>query len=151
MTRKYTRNLTYNDKGNEATFEIEHAGDCANAVPALFDNMAPIAVKVGDVVFREGEDGDFLYYIVKGRYDVVLNGDVVAFLTADDIFMGEMSFLLNHRRSASVRAMTNGVLIRISKKDFVEAIKQRPQYALFLARLLAQRLKRRNIEKPERG
>jgi anti-sigma regulatory factor (Ser/Thr protein kinase) len=151
LTRKYTRNLTYNDRGNEATFEIEHAGDCVNAVPALFENMAPLAVKRGDTIFREGEDGDFLYYIVKGRYDIVLEGTVVAWLTADDIFMGEMSFLLNNRRSATVRATTDGVLIRISKKDIVEAIKQKPQYALFLARLLAQRLKRRNREQLDRG
>jgi anti-sigma regulatory factor (Ser/Thr protein kinase) len=151
LTRKYTRNLTYNDRGNEATFEIEHADDCANAVPALFENMVPNAVKCGDVIFREGEDGDFLYYIVKGHYDVVLNGAVVAVLTAEDIFMGEMSFLLNNRRSATVRATTAGVLIRISKADIVEAIKQKPQYALVLARLLAQRLKRSNMDQLDRG
>ena len=65
-------------------------------------------------------------------------------LNQDDIFLGEMSFLLNNRRSASVKAVTNGALIRISKKEFVAGIKEKPHYSLFLARLLAQRIERLN-------
>jgi anti-sigma regulatory factor (Ser/Thr protein kinase) len=146
LTRKYTQNLTYNDKGNEATFELEHDTDCTNAVPGLFENMEPIHITAGQIVFREDEPGDFLYYIAKGYYDVLVKGTVVAQLSADDIFMGEMSFLLNNHRSATVCAKTPGTLIRISKKDFIEAIKVKPHYALFLSRLLAQRLARRNEE-----
>jgi uncharacterized peroxidase-related enzyme len=41
---------------------------------------------------------------------------------------------------------TAGTLIRISKRDFVNAIKVKPHYALFLSRLLAQRVARRNAE-----
>jgi CRP-like cAMP-binding protein len=106
--------------------------------------VPPIGVTTGTTVFRQGEPGDFLYYIAKGHFDVLVNDKRVARLSPDDIFMGEMSFLLNNRRSATVRATSDAVLIRISKKDFVEAIKQKPQYALFLSRLLAQRIARRN-------
>lgn len=146
LTRKYTKNLTYNEKGNEASFEIDHLRDCANTAPALFQGVAPTPVKAGDVIFREGEGGDFLYYIAKGRYEVSVKGQVVDELSPDDIFMGEMSFLLNNRRSATVRAVSEGALLRISKKDFVEVVKVKPQYARFLARLLARRLARRNTD-----
>jgi hypothetical protein len=146
LTRKYTKNLTFNDKGNEVSFEIEHVLDCANALPAIFENIAPTVIQAGDIVFREGEAGDFLYYIAKGRYEVIVKDTVVATMSADDIFIGEMAFLLNNRRSATVRAQTSGLLIKVAKKDFVEAIKQKPQYALFLARLLAERIVRRNFE-----
>jgi anti-sigma regulatory factor (Ser/Thr protein kinase)/CheY-like chemotaxis protein len=142
MTRRYTRDLAYNEKGNEVSFAIDHAKHCLNMVPGLFENMAPLEVAPGAMVFREGEAGDFLYYIAKGRYDVLVKGTVVSSLSADDVFMGEMSFLLNNRRSASVRAATDGTLIRISKRDFVEAVKRKPHYALFLCRLLAQRIQR---------
>ena len=37
------------------------------------------------------------------------------------------------------------VLIRISKQDFVNLIKENPHYGIFLARLLAQRLARLNL------
>jgi len=144
MTRKYTKNLRYNEKGNEVLFEVEHARDCVNAMPAAFENIAPVDVRPGDVIFRDGENGDFLYYIAKGTFDVIVHDTTVATLSADDIFMGEMSFLLNNRRSATVRATTDGTLLRISKRDFVEAIKRKPHYAWFLSRLLAQRLLRRH-------
>jgi CRP-like cAMP-binding protein len=71
----------------------------------------------------------------------------VSLLTPDDIFVGEMSFLLNNRRSAAVEAETDGLLIQVSKKEFVEAIKTNPHYALFLSRLLAQRIQRLNQTK----
>ena len=142
MTRKYTKNLRYNDNGNEVRFEVEHQADGLSRKPGLFENIAPTIVKPGDIVFHEGEPGDFLYYIAKGRYDVIVGDAVVASLSADDILMGEMAFLLNNRRTATVRAATPGTLIRMSKKDFVEAIKAKPHYGLFLARLLAQRVAR---------
>jgi CheY-like chemotaxis protein len=144
MTRKYTKNLRYNEQGNEVFFEVEHARDCVNAMPAAFENLAPVPVHSGDVIFREGESGGFLYFIAKGTFDVLVQGATVDTLSADDIFMGEMSFLRNNRRSATVRATGDGKLLRISKRDFVAAIKRKPHYALFLSRLLAQRLQRRN-------
>ena len=146
MTRKYVKNLRYNEKGNEVLFEIEHAQDCANGVPALFENIQPVAVRAGAIIFQEGEPGDFLYYIAKGRFDVLVKDATVSTLSPDDIFMGEMSFLLHNRRSATVRAATDGTLIRISKRDFIQAIKQKPHYALFLSRLLAQRIQRHHKE-----
>ena len=65
-------------------------------------------------------------------------------LTPDDLFMGEMSFLLSNRRSATVVAKGTCTLIKISKQDFVNLIKENPHYGIFLARLLAQRLARLN-------
>lgn len=61
-----------------------------------------------------------------------------------DLFLGEMSFLLNRRRTATARSESAGSLISISRRDFVEAIREKPQYALVLSRLLAQRLERQN-------
>ncbi len=58
--------------------------------------------------------------------------------------MGEMSFLLSNRRSATVVAKGPCNLIKISKQDFVNLIKGSPHYGIFLARLLAQRLARLN-------
>jgi len=144
LTRRFTRNLRYSEQGNVVTFEIEHLKDCTNAVPALFEDRTPIHVAPGDIVLQEGAAGDFLYYIVKGHFDVIVQGTEVMTLSADDIVMGEMAFLLNNRRSATVQATTPGTLIRLSKREFVEALKHKPHYGLFLSRLLAQRIERLN-------
>ena len=63
-------------------------------------------------------------------------------MTPADMLIGEMSFLLDESRSATVIAKSPATLIKISKEVFVERIKEKPYYGLFLARLLAQRLER---------
>ncbi len=146
VSRQVTDNLTFNEKGNEVQFEITYEEDEGEIKPGLFENIEPTHLRAGQTVFSEGESSDFLYYIVKGHYDIVVNETTVSTLTPDDIFMGEMSFLLNNRRSAMVRASTDGVLIMVSKKQFVGALKRKPHYALFLCRLLAQRIQRSNLK-----
>ncbi|HEX2957999.1 MAG TPA: cyclic nucleotide-binding domain-containing protein [Chitinispirillaceae bacterium] len=144
MTRSVVSNLTFNEKGNEASFQVLFNNGSEFKMPEIFDNLTYKEITTGDIIFEQGEVSDFLYYIVEGRYSVQANGHQVSVLTPDDIFMGEMSFLLNNRRSASVTAESNGKLIQISKKQFVETIKKHPHYALFLCRLLAQRILRSN-------
>lgn len=146
MTKNLVQDLTYNDKGNEVSFGFTYQTDTAQLTPGLFENIDPVEIKQGDTIFEEGEPSNFLYYIVKGKYDVIVNGTTVSSLSADDVFMGEMSFLLNNKRSATVKAATPGKLIEISKKTFVDAIRNKPHYALFLSRLLAQRIQRSNMK-----
>lgn len=68
----------------------------------------------------------------------------VGALGPEDIFVGEMSFLLNNRRSATVRAETEGKLVKISRRAFVTVIKEYPHYGIFLSKLLARKLVRAN-------
>jgi prepilin-type N-terminal cleavage/methylation domain-containing protein len=144
MSQVLSQKLTFSEKGNELTFEIRHQKGITNTTPALFHELQTVDLKEGEIVFRNGDPSDYLYYIAAGRYEVLLNGDQISILSPEDIFLGEMSFLLHSTRSADVRALSDGRLIRISKRDFVEAIKEKPHYALFLSRLLAQRLERAN-------
>ena len=95
-----------------------------------------------EVVFREGEESTFLYYIAEGEFRVETNNRTLATMNPADILLGEMSFLLEESRSATVIANSAGKLIKISKETFVESIKAKPHYGLFLAKLIAQRLQR---------
>jgi CRP-like cAMP-binding protein len=144
MTEIYVRNIGYNEKGNEVSFEIQHQANSSNVIPEIFTHQGETVFHEGDIVVREGEESDFLYYIVSGKVYVYSKGRYVSRLTPDDIFIGEMSFLLSNKRSATIVAKGDCVLIKISKNDFVNLIKQNPHYGIFLARLLAQRLSRLN-------
>jgi anti-sigma regulatory factor (Ser/Thr protein kinase) len=145
MSRFVTQNLNYNEKGNEVTFEISYGAEVERMTPAIFHDMEIRDVQPGDEVLKEGEASNYMYYIVKGRYDVIVKDRTIASLSEDDIFMGELSFLLNdHIRTATVKAATAGKLITVTKKQFIEAVKKQPHYALFLSRLLAQRIQRLN-------
>lgn len=144
LARGMTRELSYNEPGNEVQFEFAHGNRVNNVSPALFQNLERVRFNAGDVVFNEGEPSNYLYYIASGIFEVLINGQPVSVLRPEDIFLGEMSFLLSNRRSATVRAQTEAHLIRVSKKEFVEGIKEKPHYALFLSRLLARRIERLN-------
>lgn len=145
MASLYVNNLSYNETGNEVSFDVSHQHNESNTKPAIFDASLEQVFDDGNYICSEGEESDFLYYIVSGTLYVYSKGKLVSALTPDDIFMGEMSFLLSNRRSATVVSKGRSVLIKISKQDFVNLIKDNPHYGIFLARLLAQRLARLNL------
>jgi hypothetical protein len=140
MASHYVSKLLYNDKGNEVSFEINHLTREGKVVPKVFTDQEEVVFQDGDIVFTQGEKSSYLYYIVSGQFEIIANGKQVSILTPEDIYLGEMSFLLDNRRSATVKSIGRGVLIKISKESFINAIKERPHYGIFLARLLAQRL-----------
>ncbi len=142
MATHYLSALTFNEAGNEVSFELEHRREEELSMPEFFNDSEEVSFDAGDIVFLQGDRSSHLFYIVSGTFEIIVDGDVISRLTPADVFLGEMSFLLNNRRSATVRAAQPGTLVRISKKRFINAIKERPQYGLFLARLLSRRLSR---------
>lgn len=140
LTRHSVDRLEYNEKGNAVTMGVSHRLNTTNTVPLVFRDHEVVEFEPGDLVFREGEESIFLYYIAEGEYRVEVNKKQVATIEPSDILMGEMSFLLQETRSATVIANTHGKLIKISNVAFVNSLKEQPYYGLFLAKLLAQRL-----------
>jgi anti-sigma regulatory factor (Ser/Thr protein kinase) len=151
MAALSARKISYNKKGNEVTLIVDHAESINQETPLGFSNAEALKVKGGDLIFKEGEASDFLYYISGGNYNVFHKGRLIGSLSSQDIFMGEMSFLLNNKRNATVRAETEGKLIKVSRKDFVGVIKKYPHYGIFLSKLLARRLLRANSINAERA
>jgi anti-sigma regulatory factor (Ser/Thr protein kinase) len=144
MANYYGENLSYNDAGNEVFFDMIHLAGDLDKVPGLFLNREEVVFSAGDVVFTEGEDSNYLYYIATGNFDILAKGKKVSTLSPEDIFMGEMSFLLTNRRSATVVARNDAILFKISKNEFMNVIKEKPHYGILLARLIAQRLDKLN-------
>jgi len=140
MARSSSARLEYNGKGNRVRCSIDHQELSSNSFPAVLAHLIPEEVDEGSVVLRQGDRSTYLYFICKGRYMVSVDDKPVSILTPDDIFMGEMSFLLNGRRSATITALSSGQVIRISKKEFISVIRKYPYYTLYLARLLARRV-----------
>jgi len=138
--------IQYNETGNEVQLIFQHPEYSERGTPEGFADEEVLFTKSEDVVFREGEKGDFLYYISSGHFTVTHSGKVVGELSPADVFMGEMSFLLNNRRSATVTADKNGKLVRVSRKSFVQAMKNYPHYGIFLSKLLAHKLTRSNTQ-----
>ncbi len=144
MAENICESITYNDKGNEVKVVFKHDQSVAKEAPLGFAGEEPLYTKAGDIIFKEGEKGNFLYYIASGVYSVYHKGRVVGSATPADLFMGEMAFLLNNRRSATVKTVEPGKLIKISRKTFVQVMKKFPHYGIFLSKLLARKIVRAN-------
>ncbi len=82
-----------------------------------------MSYSAGDVVIRQGDEGDFFYAIVGGRCAVTretpLNreGIRLAELGMGDTF-GEEALISGATRNATVTMLTDGVLMRLAKDDF---------------------------------
>ncbi len=144
MAENICESITYNDKGNEVMVVFKHDQSVAKEAPLGFASEEPLYTKAGDVIFKEGEKGNFLYYIASGVYSVYHKGMIVGSATPADLFMGEMAFLLNNRRSATVKTVEPGKLIKITRKTFVQVMKKFPHYGIFLSKLLARKIVRAN-------
>jgi anti-sigma regulatory factor (Ser/Thr protein kinase) len=144
LAAKLSHELKYNAKGNQVALMVKHDDSVEHEIPRGFSKEQILMVKKGETVFREGESGDYLYYISSGSYNVYHNDKQVGTLSPQDIFMGEMSFLLNQKRSATVRANGPGKLILLTQKTFINVIREYPHYGIFLSKLLAKRLVRSN-------
>lgn len=145
MAASLAAQLTYNKKGNVVKLVFPHDEQVVRDTPVGFTQAEELTVRSGDIIFHEGESSNFIYYIAGGTYSVFHNKRHVGMISPADIFMGEMSFLLNNRRSATVRSEGDGKLLKISRRDFISVIKDYPHYGIFVAKLLAQKLVRANV------
>lgn len=136
--------LRYNEIGNEVTFDVENLQNTSNNVPGIMIPFKTIDYGRHEIVCRQNDPSNDLYFIVSGRYGVYANGKLISVLTPNDMFIGEMAFLLNDRRSATIMSAGEGKLIRIPKVSFVNLIRKNPHYGIFLSKLLAQRVVRQN-------
>ena len=92
-------------------------------IQALFMRMQRVNYKAGEVVIKQGEDGDFFYVITRGRCVVTretpLNreGIRLAELGVGESF-GEEALISEGKRNATVSMLTDGSLMRLGKEDF---------------------------------
>jgi hypothetical protein len=146
LAESFVTSISYNAKGNEASFEIANQRDSTNSIPVIMQEQQILNFSDKQLICRENEPSNDLFYIVSGKYAVYIQRKLVAVLTPNDIFIGEMSFLLNDRRSATIISIGNGSLVKIQKMEFIKLIRQNPHYGIFLSRLLAQRLARQSSQ-----
>jgi Cyclic nucleotide-binding domain len=103
-------------------------------------NVAP-----GEVIVHEGEESYELYLIVSGKVEVLKErGDTAQILNtmSSGDFFGEMASFENRPRSASVVAVTSGVLLVLSPEHFRQIILQEPAISFEIFRELSARLRR---------
>ncbi|MDI6795614.1 MAG: cyclic nucleotide-binding domain-containing protein [Desulfatibacillaceae bacterium] len=91
-------------------------------------------VQEGDVVFLEGELGDYMCFVVQGSLDVSKNGPrggqkLLAVLKQGDS-IGEMAVVDDFPRSANVIAAQGTRLLTLSRRDFETLLRKEPDIGI---------------------
>ncbi|MBM3613585.1 MAG: cyclic nucleotide-binding domain-containing protein, partial [Alphaproteobacteria bacterium] len=101
----------------------------------------------GETLFKQGDQGDAAYIIVQGDADVIINtpgGPLTVAKIKKNDFVGEIAILCDVPRTATVKATSELVTLRIAKDVFFQLVQQFPQMSVELMRELAGRLERTN-------
>jgi CRP/FNR family transcriptional regulator len=106
---------------------------------ALLGAATKSVFKAGEVVYEEGDDGQSMYVVVKGRFDVYRHhaGRRVTLATVEPgEHFGEIALIASRQRSATVVARVDSVALRLTK----EAVFGHPRIAAQLLRNMARML-----------
>ncbi len=103
-------------------------------------------VKAGESVFLVGDPGDELYLVQSGCVEIFIRDTTgvklaLALAKPGDI-LGELALLDHGPRSASATALEDSVLLSLAREDFTKYVKEHPQAALDLLRIMGERLRR---------
>lgn len=118
------------------------AGLSKEALKIIATKASSVNYLAGDVIIGEGEHGDALYIVVKGRVQVTHESDVGHTALADLVvgdFFGEIALLGDHVRNATVTAIHASTLLRLTARDVNKIALQIPEIGVYLNRLKKKR------------
>ncbi|MGH8496093.1 MAG: cyclic nucleotide-binding domain-containing protein [Gammaproteobacteria bacterium] len=98
-------------------------------IQAIFLRMQQVQHKAGDVILKQGDEGDYFYVITSGQCAVTretpLNkqGIKLAQLGVGDTF-GEEALISDAKRNATVTMTADGSLMRLGKDDFTTLLNE---------------------------
>src|ERR1700688_651026 len=110
------------------------------------DGRSLAKYRKGQIVFSQGEVGDAVFYIQKGKAKVTVVSEqgkeaVVAILGAEE-FCGEGCLAGQVLRISTVTAMTDASIVRLEKAAIVRVIHQEPAFSeMFIAHLLGRTIR----------
>jgi voltage-gated potassium channel len=115
-------------------------GADANFVREVAVHLRPIVLTPGDIVFRGGDVGDEMFFIVNGAVDVLAaDGARLARMGPGDFF-GEIALVQDVPRTATVEAVTYCDVYTLSRNAFETVVVRYPE---ILRRLQAEGAARR--------
>ncbi len=132
-----------------------------NKIP-IFDSLKPDELKIlikymncigfheGDIIVKEGEKGNYVFFILEGQLEVIKEANENQYATINVIgkgrSIGEMSMIDETPRSATLRAKTDLVLLRLTKDGFNTIMQEHHEMGIKIlkgmARLLSMNLRK---------
>ena len=105
-----------------------------------------IVFQPGETVIKEGEPGETMYLIIEGEVSVNKGQEQGREIELDRIsagdYFGEMALFEDIPRSATIRTQKETRLLMLHKREFAEIVREYPQIALHICRVLGARLRK---------
>jgi len=98
----------------------------------------------GEIIVREGDEGDCMFVVQSGKVHVVKNREgkeIFIKELGDGDFFGEMALFTPEVRSATVRAEGDAVVLTVDKRTLLGKIQQEPSLAFRILEHLSLRIK----------
>ncbi len=98
-------------------------------IQAIFMRMQQINYRTGDVVLKQGAEGDYFYVLIRGAALVTREtplskeGIKLAELKVGDTF-GEEALISDAKRNATVTMRSDGAVMRLGKDDFKKLLNE---------------------------
>ena len=98
-------------------------------IQAIFMRMQQINYRTGDVILKQGAEGDYFYVLIRGSglvtRETPLNkeGIKLAELNVGDTF-GEEALISDAKRNATVTMQSDGAVMRLGKDDFKKLLNE---------------------------
>jgi CRP/FNR family cyclic AMP-dependent transcriptional regulator len=108
---------------------------CFSAERLTFDS--------GQVIFNAGDAGDSAYIIIDGKVEISVPtpaGPIVINTMGKNELLGEIAIVGEVPRTATAKALSKLETLKISKELFMKIIRENPDAAIELVKILAARL-----------
>ena len=120
--------------------------DTKSFLARVGDGQSVGKYRKGQIVFSQGDAGDAVFYIQKGKAKLTVVSEqgkeaVIAILGTDEFF-GEGCLAGQVQRIATVTTMTDSVIARLEKSAIIQVIHQEPKFSeMFIAHLLGRAIR----------
>jgi CRP-like cAMP-binding protein len=107
------------------------------------DDAELVKVPAEATIFKEGDEGDYMYVVKSGKVRIETHGRELAVIGVGEIF-GEMSMIDRVQRSAAAVALADCVLVPVDSGTFLALVDSMPFFSLELLRVFTARIRTMN-------
>jgi len=109
-----------------------------SALTTFCKNSQFVRLPKNDVLFEEGSPGDVMYVLLQGKLEIYTRNKHIAIRSPFEM-IGELSLISSQPRSASVKANSTSILLRVTKDCFDSYIAPHSKVMLEIMKVLSRR------------
>jgi len=117
-----------------------------NELSIIADHIDFIEIDPGEILCREGDEGDCVYFVVDGELDVIKESIGARRIGVDRVVIaklskgrsiGEMSIMDKIPRSATVQACSSAILVSLTLNGFNQILEEHPAIGIKILKGIA--------------